>query len=73
MIAQVEALDGKDEEISIVRVVRDSPPTPLELATISEALTAFIEPASDLGVAIEKNDLTIRHPSVVLHPIAIFR
>jgi hypothetical protein len=73
VIGQVDQLLESDEEISVIRVIRDVPPTPLEVTTISEALSHFIEPAKKLGVDVSQDDLSVRSPSVMLRPIAVFR
>lgn len=73
VIGQVDALLGEDDKESVIRVVRDVPPTPLEIATIDTALQNFIEPAKTLGVDIAPDDLTFEYPSVLLRPVAIFK
>lgn len=73
VIGQVERLLTENEEESVLRIIRDVPPTPLELETISKAVAHFVEPSKALGIEIDDEDLAIRYPSVILRPIAIFR
>lgn len=54
-------------------IIRDVPPTQAEVDVISEALTNFIEPARELGVEIDEDDITIRAPAVMLRPIAVYQ
>jgi hypothetical protein len=73
VIGQVSALLSADEAESPIRVIRDVPPTQAEVDVISEALTNFIEPARELGVEIDEDDITIRAPAVMLRPIAVYQ
>lgn len=73
IIAQVEAMLDPSEKVSAVRVIRDTPPTPLETEVSTKALKNLIEPAAALGVEVSEADITLEHPTVILHPIAIFR
>jgi len=73
VIGQVAALLSGDDVESVIRVIRDVPPTQLEVDTINEALTNFIEPARELGVEIESSDISIPAPAVVMRPIAIYQ
>ncbi len=73
VVAQVSALLKEGETLSTIRVVRNVPPTQVEVDTINEALTHFIEPAKALGVDIAPDDIKIPSPAVVLQPIAIYR
>jgi len=73
VVGQVATLLTGDQVESSIRLIRDVPPTPTELATINEALGHMIEPAKELGVEISPNDINIPAPAVVLRPIAIFQ
>jgi len=73
VVAQIETIIGTQESVPAIRVLRDVPPTPLETQTITDALQNFVEPARGLGVEIVDSDLTLHHPGIVVHPIAIFR
>jgi hypothetical protein len=73
VIAQVETLVAKGDAVPAIRVLRETPPTPKEIETITNALQSFIEPAAALGVEITPDDITIAFPAVLLHPIAIYR
>ncbi len=73
VICQVDEILREGDEVSAIRVIRDVPPTPIEVSTISEALANFIDPAENLGVTIEASDILIPYPAVLVRPIAIFR
>lgn len=72
VITQVSGLLAGDEVQSVIRVIRDVPPTQLEVETINEALTHLIEAADELGVAFDASDISIPAPAVVMRPIAIY-
>jgi hypothetical protein len=73
VIGQVAAMLEGEQVESTIRVIRDVPPTQLELGVINEALTNFIEPAREMGVEIDQSDINITAPAVMLRPIAIFQ
>lgn len=73
VIAQVDEVLRPEDSISAIRVVRDVPPTAIEVNTINEALKELIEPARTLGVDIAEDDITVPYPAVALRPIAVFR
>jgi hypothetical protein len=73
VIGQVDQVLSEGDEYSAIRIIRDVPPTPMEIETISETLSNFIEPSKDLGVEMTADDHTIPAPAVLLRPIAIFR
>lgn len=73
VIGQVEQLLHEGESTSVIRVLRDVPPTPLEVTTISEAMTHMFQPALGLGIEAGPDDINIPSPAVVVRPIAIFR
>lgn len=73
VVAQVDALLRPGQEESVIRIIRDVPPTPKEVETITEALTNFIGPSKELGVEMLAEDLTFTHPTVVMRPIAIYK
>jgi len=73
VIAQVEALLRPADSESVIRVIRGSPPTPLELRTITEGMRHMIEPSRGLGVTLTDADLSFTYPTVVVRPIAVFR
>ncbi|GEB12849.1 hypothetical protein GUY44_16535 [Pimelobacter simplex] len=73
VIGQVDSLLEEGEEYSAIRVIRDVPPTPMEIKTVSEALNGFIEPALELGITLLPADLTFPAPAVILRPIAVYR
>jgi hypothetical protein len=73
VIAQVESLVQATESIPAIRVLRETPPTPKETEVITESLQGFVEAGAALGVEITDDDLTLRYPGVIFHPIAIYR
>jgi hypothetical protein len=73
VVGQVSALLSGDDVESVVRLIRDVPPTALEVQTITEAMMHFIEPAEALGVQLEESDITFTAPAVMVRPIAIFQ
>ncbi|GLK19047.1 DUF6414 family protein [Herbiconiux flava] len=73
VIAQVEQLINQGSAVPAIRVLRETPPTPKETETITEALKNFIEPAAGLGLTVTPGDITLEFPGVLLHPIAIYR
>lgn len=73
VIGQVEALLKEDEDYLAIRVIRDSPPTALEANVVTEGMKNMIEPAKALGIEMTEDDFLFNSPTVILHPIAIFR
>jgi hypothetical protein len=73
IIGQIESLLSPGDKVPSIRVIRETPPTPMETETITTALQAMVEPANALGVEVKDSDITLEYPTVVLHPIAIFR
>jgi hypothetical protein len=72
VVGQVAGLLSGDQVQSTIRVIRDVPPTQLEVDTINEALTNFIEPGREMGVEIDASDINVPAPAVILTPIAIY-
>jgi hypothetical protein len=73
VIGQVDTLLSGDDQVAAIRLVRDAPPTPLEVETSMNAMRNMIEPARALGVDITEEDLTLRAPTVILNPLAIYK
>ena len=73
VIAQVDEILRETDVVSVIRILRDVPPTAMESETVIEALRNFIEPAKALGVDIGEDDLSVPHPAIVVRPIAVFR
>lgn len=73
VVGQVSALLRGSETISTIRLIRNVPPTQMEVDAIDQALTNLIEPASAMGVEVGADDINIPAPAVVLQPIAIYR
>lgn len=73
VIAQVERIVPGDEEFAALRLIRDVPPTPMEITTLREATANFNEPGQALGVTLPDDVVTIAGPALWLEPIAIFR
>lgn len=73
VVAQVDAVLRPGQEESVIRVIRDVPPTPKEVEVIIEAMSHFIKPAQELGVDLQPDDLMFAYPTVVVRPIAIYK
>jgi hypothetical protein len=73
VIAQVDALLGAGDKESVVRVVRDVPPTPMEIETVTSAMRGFGEAGAELGVIVSEDDLTFSTPTVIVRPIAVWK
>jgi hypothetical protein len=74
VVAQVEALLAPGDELPAIRLIRDTPPTPIETKSIRDAFAAFKGSAIEgLGVHVEDGDVTYVYPTVVVRPIAIYR
>jgi hypothetical protein len=74
VIAQVESVLSESDEVSAIRVIRDTPATPLEMGVIATAMGKFSGDVADsMGVEVKDDDIMYRHPAVVVRPIAIFR
>ena len=73
VIGQIDSVLAQDDKVSAIRILRDVPPTPIEIETINQGLKNFFEPAKGLGVEITEDDLMFTHPTVLLRPIAIFK
>lgn len=73
VVAQVESMLREGEVDSLMRIIRDAPPTPLEQQTMVDAFSNFIGPSSNLGVTIAQDDLTFTYPTIVIQPIAVYR
>jgi hypothetical protein len=73
VVAQVDTLLDGDDKVSAIRVLRDVPPTPLEIETAREALTEMIEVAGELGVQMDEQDITYSSPAVLIRPLAIYK
>lgn len=73
VIAQVENVLREDETVPAIRLIRDVPPTPMEIETSAEAIGHFKEGAGTLGVIITDDDILIPSPAVQIRPIAIYR
>ncbi len=73
VIAQVDEILRPGDTISALRVIRDVPPTAMEVQTVNQAITNLIDPAKDMGVNITPEDITVEYPAVMLRPIAVYR
>lgn len=73
VIAQVERVVPDGEEVAALRLIKDVPPTPVEIDTLREATANFNEAGEGLGVRLPDDAVTIAGPALWLEPIAIFR
>jgi hypothetical protein len=73
IVAQVRSILGPNDEESLLRVLKDAPPVPLEVKTVTTAMKHMQEGATHLQVPFEDADLSFTHPDIIVHPIAIFK
>ncbi|WP_436837020.1 DUF6414 family protein [Micromonospora tulbaghiae] len=73
VVAQVRSILSPRHQESLVRVLKDAPPVPIEVSTVTEAMKHMQEGAAHLHVPFEDEDLSFTHPDVIVHPIAIFK
>jgi len=73
VIAQVDRVLRNDEQVSVIRVLRDVPPTPLEMNTIKTALKNMVSAAGNMGLSLNEDDLEVSHPTVVVRSLAIYK
>ncbi|MER6587412.1 DUF6414 family protein [Micromonospora chalcea] len=73
VVAQVRSILRPEDKESLVRILKDAPPVPLEVDTVTEAMKHMQEAAVHLQVPFEDDDLVFTHPDVIAHPIAIFK
>lgn len=73
IVAQVDSILKEEQEESVIRIIRDVPPTPKEVEVIIEAMSHFIEPSRQLGVEMSSSDMMFTHPTVLMRPIAIYK
>lgn len=73
VVAQVEQVLGPAEELPTLRLTHDVSATPLEITTLRESISHFVEPAKAMGVDVTTSDASITGPALWLDPIAIFR
>ncbi|MEQ4209764.1 hypothetical protein [Actinopolymorpha sp. B9G3] len=73
VVGQVDQVLTDGDEVPTMRLIREAPPTPLEVNTLGDIVEPFIEPASAFGVSVSRDDAAIKGPGLWLTPIAIFR
>jgi hypothetical protein len=73
VVAQVRSILAPDDQESLVRVLKDAPPVPLEVTTVTEAMKHMQGGAAHLHIPFEDDDLVFTHPDLIVHPIAIFK
>ena len=73
VIAQVSMLLREADRIAALRVMNDAPRTDNEVATMTEALEGLVESASGMGIKIDAGDKSFGYPTVIVHPLAVFR
>lgn len=74
-VAQVDRIVEEDKEVLAARVVRNSPVLPAERNMMLEMLPALQELQGDegIGLKIDRDDIVLSKPSVLLKPICIYR
>lgn len=73
VVGQIDALLELGQAESVIRIIRDVPPTPKEVEVNTEALSHMIEPSRGFGVEFSTDDLMFTHPTVVIRPIAVYK
>lgn len=73
VIAQVANRLGEGDSLPAIRMLRATPATTMETTTMTNALESFKQPAAALGVDVSDADIVYTYPTVIVHPIAIFR
>lgn len=73
IVAQVSSLLGPSDTESLLRIVKDAPPTPMEVETVTNAMKHMQGAAVHLKVSFQDEDLSFAHPDVIVRPIAIFK
>ncbi|WP_148272222.1 hypothetical protein [Micromonospora maris] len=73
VIAQVRTILRPNEKESLLRILKNAPPVPIEVETVTEAMKHMQEGAAHLRVPFDDDDLSFTHPDVIVHPIAIFK
>jgi hypothetical protein len=73
VVAQVRSILGPNDNVSLVRVLKDAPPVPVEVETVTNAMRNMQEGAKPLGVFFGDDDLMFSHPDVIVQPLAIFK
>lgn len=73
VVAQVEQVLAKGQEVPTLRLTHAVSATPLEINTLASTVENFVEPAKAMGVKVSKKDASIAGPALWLNPIAIFR
>lgn len=74
-VAQIDRIVEEDEEILAARVVRNSPVLPAERNMMLDMLPALQELQGEegIGLRIDRDDIVLSKPSVLLKPICIYR
>lgn len=73
VVGQVDRLLAEGESVPSLRLVPTSPPFQLELETIENVVSNFVEPSKALGFEITASDAVIAGPCLWLTPIAIYK
>jgi hypothetical protein len=73
VVAQVDRIVNEGEELPALRLTHDVAATPLEIATLKEAVDGFQESAKGMDMPISEDAAVIKGPALWLEPIAIYR
>ena len=73
VVAQVVRIVHEGSEYPVMKLTKDVSPTPLEIATLKNAVSNFVEPARSVGVMVEESESVICGPAMIVKPIAIYR
>ena len=73
VVVQVSSLVSDGEKLPALRAMSDAPRTDVEVDNVSKALDGLVDAAKEMGVTIQEEDKFFTYPTVVVHPIAIYR
>jgi hypothetical protein len=73
VVAQVDRILGTEDELMIMRLLRNAPPLPMERQRMAEATPEFVGAMRELGVHTSVSDFVLTHPTVILRPICSFK
>lgn len=73
VVVQVSALLSETDKLPVLRAISDAPRTDAEIERMNDAIDGLVEPAVGLGVTIGDEDRIFSYPTVVVHPIAVYR
>lgn len=73
VIVQISSLLTTSDKLPALRAISDAPRTSAEVDRVAESVDGLVEAAAQMGVTIQEEDKSFTYPTVVVHPIAIYR